>query len=163
MLFIQVHFCGSHKYPYQSLLLSTTVLNDIIINIFYSNYTYVDMVLCFIILSLQHVCCVWEAPCTGLEMHVPLFPKNCHAFQQEGHSNLGKQKQKFCCYRTYTHITMVMLTITMHSYLIMCLRNSSYTITIIVFIVLVHSCHTYQLCHLVHTAQVSSCSPQGMK
>ena len=28
MLFIQVHFYGSHKFPYRSLLLSTTILND---------------------------------------------------------------------------------------------------------------------------------------
>ena len=28
LLFIQVHFYGSHKFPCQSLLLSTIVLND---------------------------------------------------------------------------------------------------------------------------------------
>ena len=48
MLLSRCVFCGSHKFPYRSLLLSTTVLNDILILIY--NYTsyftagwYVDM------------------------------------------------------------------------------------------------------------------------
>ena len=33
VLFIQVHFYGSHTFPCQSLLLSTTVLNDNIVTL----------------------------------------------------------------------------------------------------------------------------------